>query len=88
MRAPRDAVIKSLGGASMTAGRGAAMRRVLAFALLLGLGLLGDCERLFRDMYEQTPYDPGEGSPLFADGELLGHLSLVRCVPRDPIQRS
>ena len=45
------------------------MRRALAFAVLLGLGLLGGCERLFRDMYEQPRYDPGEGSPLFADGK-------------------
>jgi mono/diheme cytochrome c family protein len=45
------------------------MRRALAFAMLLGLGLLGGCERLFRDMYEQPRYDAGEGSPLFADGK-------------------
>jgi mono/diheme cytochrome c family protein len=45
------------------------MRRALALAALLGLGLLGGCERFFRDMYEQPRYDPGEGSPLFANGK-------------------
>jgi len=45
------------------------MKRVPALALLLGLGLLGGCERLMRDMYEQPRYDPGEGSPLFANGK-------------------
>jgi mono/diheme cytochrome c family protein len=38
-----------------------------ALLLLLLLTLPG-CERLARDMYEQPRLDPGEGSPLFADG--------------------
>ena len=41
------------------------MRAVLALALLLSLSA---CERGMHDMYRQPRLDPGEASPLFADG--------------------
>jgi mono/diheme cytochrome c family protein len=37
-------------------------------ALLLAACALAGCERQVRNMYQQPRYDPGEGSPLFADG--------------------
>ncbi|MBL8287126.1 MAG: cytochrome c [Rubrivivax sp.] len=41
---------------------------MLAVLLAIGAGL-GGCERVARDMYSQPRYDPGEASPLFADGK-------------------
>ena len=38
-------------------------------AALLTLGALVGCERQMRDMYSQPKLDPGEASPLFADGK-------------------
>jgi len=43
------------------------MRRALA--AVLALAALAGCERTLRDMYDQPRLDPGEGSPLFADGK-------------------
>jgi mono/diheme cytochrome c family protein len=37
-------------------------------ALLMPALLLGGCERAVRNMYDQPRLDPGETSPLFADG--------------------
>ena len=41
------------------------MRSALALAILL---TLAGCERNMHDMYDQPRLDPGEASPLFADG--------------------
>ena len=43
-------------------------RALLPVALLLALAL-GGCERAMHNMYRQARYDPGEASPLFADGK-------------------
>src|SRR5207244_4243761 len=37
--------------------------------LLLSVVTLAGCERVMRNMYQQPRYDPGESSPLFADGK-------------------
>jgi len=42
--------------------------RIGLLASCTALALAG-CERLMHDMYEQPRYDPGEASPLFADGK-------------------
>ena len=39
--------------------------------LMLLVAALSGCERQMRNMYEQPRYDPGEGSPLFADGKAM-----------------
>lgn len=43
------------------------MRRTLAVTLWAALAL-GGCEREMHDMYQQPRYDPGDASPLFANG--------------------
>jgi len=45
------------------------MRHALAALVLLVAALLGGCERLMGDMYEQPRYDPDEGSALFSNGK-------------------
>ena len=40
-------------------------------ALMLLVAAFSGCERQMRNMYEQPRYDPGEGSPLFADGKAM-----------------
>jgi mono/diheme cytochrome c family protein len=43
------------------------MTRTLAASLFAALALAG-CERVMHNMYQQPRYDPGESSPLFANG--------------------
>jgi mono/diheme cytochrome c family protein len=43
--------------------------RLCLLALCAVLPALGGCERWLRNMYDQPRLDPGEASPLFADGK-------------------
>lgn len=45
------------------------MNAARAVPVLVLLAALSACEREMHDMYQQPRYDPGETSPLFADGK-------------------
>ncbi len=65
--ARRTAAVASCRGAAMLT-RQAICQLLAALLTALAVLALGGCERQMRDMYEQPRYDPGEASPLFANG--------------------